>query len=614
MMKLRTRLLATPLAVLIASACAAAATPALPTPMMSAPTPQTAATTAALVSKLAQGRAAYGLDNNHSFTVAQQHPGMQGTQVVRATHTYKGLRVFGSESVVVVDANGAIVSESASTRRLHLGRGAANRLGAATADFKVKPAMPPKAAIDAAVGATLAAAGPDATHITPPSAELLIYPVMRMERLPGAADKAEEELNALDLQEVVDHYELAYLVRTRMRRGDHPYYHDTIVSANDGHIIDRWSALQTVIGVGKSQYNGEVPISTTFSEGSYKMLDPERGTGGVYGAMAITNADGSSNAGKMYTQSSNTWGDGKQYIRGGSTTDANGQTAAVNAMWGLMNTYDTLKNALGWHSLDGQNTATYIAVHVNTAYDNAYYSDTCHCMFIGDGSSFNSLGAIDVIGHEMGHGVTAATSDLVYSGESGGLNESSSDIGGEVVEAYARAGGTGERIPANGNDWMLGTEIARDGLPLRWMYRPSKDGSSPDAWSTSLKRLDVHYSSGPNNRMFYFLAMGSKADKAGDYYSKYLVKSPAAMSGIGLDAAFRIWFKANTTKFTSSTNYADARAKMVEAAQELYGAASREALAVQRAYAAINVGADVDEPAATEPAPPEAPTGVRAPG
>jgi len=149
---------------------------------------------------------------------------------------------------------------------------------------------------------------------------------------------------------------------------------------------------------------------------------------------------------------------------------------------------------------------------------------------------------------------------------------------------------------------MLGTEIARDGQPLRWMYRPSKDGSSPDAWSTSLKRLDVHYSSGPNNRMFYFLTMGSKADKAGDYYSKYLVKSPAAMTGIGTDKAFRIWFKANTTKFTSSTNYADARARMIEAAQELYGTDSREAIAVARAYAAINVGADVDEPAAEPPA------------
>lgn len=597
-MKLQARLLATPLAVMVASACAA-----VPAPMMSAPAAESSAADAALVSKLTQARGARGLDNNHGFALAQQHPGVQGTRVVRAAHTYKGLRVFGSESVVVVDAQGAIVSESASERRLHLGRGAANRLGAATVDFNVKPLAPPQAAIDAAVGATLAAVGPEATHITPPSVELLIYPVMRTERSAGAADKPDAELNATDVQDVVDHYELAYLVRTRMQRGDHPYYHDTIVSARDARIIERWNALQTVIGVGKSQYNGEVPISTSFTDGLYRMLDPERGAGGAYGAMAITNANGTSSAGKMYTHTSNTWGDGKQYIRGGSTVDANGQTAAVNAMWGLMNTYDALKNALGWHSLDGKNTATYIAVHVNTAYDNAYYSDTCRCMFIGDGSSFNSLGSIDVIGHEMGHGVTAATSNLVYAGESGGLNESSSDIGGEVVEAYARAGGKGESIPLSGNDWMLGTEIARDGQPLRWMYRPSKDGSSPDAWSTSLKRLDVHYSSGPNNRMFYFLAQGSKADKAGDYYSKYLVKTPAAMTGIGTDKAFRIWFKANTTKFTSSTNYADARAKMIESAQELYGAGSREAIAVQRAYAAINVGVDIDEPAPAEPAP-----------
>ena len=67
------------------------------------------------------------------------------------------------------------------------------------------------------------------------------------------------------------------------------------------------------------------------------------------------------------------------------------------------------------------------------------------------------------------------------------------------------------------------------------------------------------------------------------------------MTGIGIDKAFRIWFKANTTKFTSSTNYADARAKMIETAGELYGKSSRELIAVRRAYAAINVGADVDE-------------------
>nr|WP_229429116.1 M4 family metallopeptidase [Massilia sp. ST3] len=576
--------------------------------MMSPPQNLDVKVRASVLGQLSAGRNAQGLDQDHSYRVLGQHPGAGGTQVVRAAHTYKGLRIFGSDSVVVLDQKQRVVTETASPRRLHLGRGAANRLGAKTASFDTRPRIAAKAAIAAA----LAHLVPGAAHIVAPRAELLIYPVMRDERVPEAQGKAEEELNALDLQETVERYQLAWLVRTRMRLGDQPLYHDTVISARDGQLIDQWSMLQTATGVGKSQYNGEVPLSTTFTEGTYRMLDPERGKGGTFGAMAITNANNGSSAGKVYTNDTNTWGDGKQFVEGGSTTGPNGQTAAVNAMWGLMNTYDAFKNVLGWRSLDGHDTATYIAAHVNRGYDNAYYSDTCRCMFIGDGTYFTSLGSIDVIGHEMGHGVTAATSNLVYAGESGGLNESSSDISGEVVEAYARAGGKGDVIPDEGNDWMLGKEISRNGTPLRTMIKPSKDGSSIDAWSPSLRRLDVHYSSGPNNRMFYFLARGSEADKASDAYSKYLVKQPAAMSGIGTDKAFRIWFHANTTKFTSSTNYADARAKMLLSAEELYGKGSREAVAVQRAYAAINVGADVDESAdeltdepLAEPAPPD---------
>jgi len=586
-------LLAASLGAMSYLACASAEAAPLPNTMMSAPVQATPQSRAGIVAQLEARRAQHGLDARHGFTVLVQHPGMQGTQVARVAHTWKGVPIFGAESVVVLDPSGRIQSESSSERRAGLGKnnGTAAATGGPGSDFSVVPAISSKQAIDKA----LASIGQDARHVAPPSAELIIYPVMRTERTAAARDKQEFELNALDVEEVVDHYELAYLVHTRMHVGDKPVYHDTVVSARDGSILDQWNMLQTVVGVGKSQYNGEVPINTTLADGKYKMIDDTRGTGGMFGAMAITNANHGTSAGNVYANDTNTWGDGKNYVSGGSTTDANGQTAAVNAMWGLMNTYDALKNIFGWQSLDGHNTATYIAAHVNTAYDNAYYSDTCRCMFIGDGSSFFSLGSIDVIGHEMGHGVTAATSNLTYSGESGGLNESSSDINGEVVEAYARAGGKGETIPATGNDWVLGKEISKSGTPLRWMYKPSKDGSSPDAWSSSLKRIDVHYSSGPNNRMFYFLAQGSNADKASDYYSKYLVKAPAAMTGIGLDKAYRIWFRANTTKFTSSTNYADARAKMVEAAQELYGKVSKEATAVQRAYAAINVGADVDE-------------------
>jgi Zn-dependent metalloprotease len=545
------------------------------------------AASAALLNKLNAEKGNHGLGADHGFKLASQHPGAPGELISRVDHTFKGLRVFGSESVVVTTLSGKVKSESVADRRSDLGHGK---------DVSTSPSISAAAAIAAAAG------GHAGTNVAAPSSELIIWPVMTQTRVAGAENKSDDELNAMDLQDVVDHYELAYLVKTRLWENNRAYFRDTVVSAADGSIIDQWNAAHSVVGTGNSQYNGAVPIQTTYTGTQYKMLDSTRGVGGTYGGMAITDANHSSPSSPsstgIYVNSTNTWGDGKQYIAGGSDTNANGQTAAVNALWGLMNTYDGMKNTVGWQSLDGQNTATYISVHVGTAYDNAFYTDTCKCMYIGDGSNtstgFTSLGSIDVIGHEMGHGVTAATSNLTYRGESGGLNESSSDINGEMIEAYARAGGTGSVIPS-GNDWVMGKEIAVNGKPLRYLYKPSLDGKSPDAWSKSVGRLDVHYSSGPNNRMFYFLSQGSSADSTTPYYSQYLTQLPHNMTGIGNDKAYRIWFRANTTKFTSSTNYADARNKMVAAAQDLYGVGSAEAKAVMRAYAAINVGTDVAE-------------------
>jgi Zn-dependent metalloprotease len=577
-MNLRKTLLAASIAAIPLMVCGAAAAAG---PMMGAPTMQSQQDKASLIAQLVAQRGSHGLDSRHGFVLAKQHPGADGTTISRADHTFKGVRIFNSESVVVTGPHGSIISESIADRRAGLSRN----------DLGVIPSISAKSAIDSVVRSV----SPGGAHVVQPNAELIIYPVMKEVRVASAANKAEADLNATDLESVVDSYQLAYLVHTRMTSGNKPLFYDTVVSARDGSVLDQWSMVQTVVGTGNSQYNGTVPISTTLAGTTYSMKDATRGVGGTFGAMAITNADHTTSAGAVYTNTVNTWGDGQNYIAGGSTTNANGQTAAVNAMWGLMNTYDTLKNVLGWQSLDGNNTSTYIAAHVNTAYDNAYYSDTCKCMFIGDGSTFYSLGSIDVIGHEMSHGVTASTSNLVYRGESGGLNESNSDIGGEMVEAYARAGGTGTVIPATGNDWVMGKEISKTGTPLRYLYKPSKDGSSPDAWSTTIKRLDVHYSSGPNNRMFYFLSQGSNATTSSDFYSKFLTKAPLAMTGIGSDKAYRIWFKALTTKFTSSTNYADARLKVIAAAQELYGVGGVEDKAVQRAYAAINVGADIAE-------------------
>lgn len=566
-----------------------ASTPTATPQLMSAPqaiaTPQESA---GLVARLSALDARAGLSADYGFRLSSQHPGVAGQKVTRTRHTYKNLRVFGSESVVVTNAAGDIVSVASAERRP----------GIAPPSPPAPAELTPTLSADDAIRIAVQQLAADASHRWPARAELLLYPVMKTIRTAAAVNKSDAQLNALDLEDVVEHYALAYLVQLRMARDRQLIYYDVMIDARSGAILAQWPALQTVIGSGHSQYNGVVPISTSATATGFQMLDPARGSGGRFGGMAITNANHSSpnnpDPGNVYSNSSNTWGDGQQY-NGGSTTDANGQTAAVNALWGLMNTYDANKNVLGWQSLDGNNTATYIAAHVGTRYDNAFYDDSCKCMYIGDGDSFTSLGAIDVIGHEMSHGVTAATADLIYAGESGGLNESNSDIGGEMVEAYARAGGTGAQIPASGNDWMMGAEISRSGEPLRWMYKPLKDGSSPDAWSATLKNLDVHYSSGPNNRMFYFLSQGSRADAGGEYHSPYLTRSPAAMTGIGSDKAYRIWFKALTTKFTASTNYADARNKVLQAAQELYGTSSKEAIAVQRAYAAINVGADIDE-------------------
>lgn len=556
--------------------------------------PATAQEQAGLINQLAAKRDAQGQDSRHGFLIAKRHPGVQGTHINRINHTFKDVPIWGSESVVVTDDAGKIVSETVADQRRGLGQAVAGSDAARSAKAGVDLNVTPTFSANHAIDLTVKRLGANGVHHHQPEAQLMIYPIIKNVRIASAVNKAEADLNAMDIEQVVTGHELVYLVKTRMKDGHKLAFHDAIISAHDGRVIEQWNALHTVAATGKSLYNGTVQIENSLSNGVYKMIDSSRGVGGKFGGFAVTNFNHAQNGpGTVYSNTTSTWGDGKNY-NGGSTTNANGQTGAVDAMFGYKNTYDMYKNVFGWKSLDGKNTASYIGVHLSTNLDNAYYDDACDCMSIGDGGSTSfQLSGIDVIGHEMSHGVTAHTSNLVYRGESGGLNEASSDIAGEMVEAYKKGGGAGSVIPAVSPDWVSGKEVAQNGVPLRWFYKPSKDGRSRDAWSSTLGSIDVHFSSGPANRMFYFLANGSSATTTSDYYSKYLTQAPKAMVGIGNDKAFRIWFKALTTKFVSSTNYADAQKKCVLAATELYGAASKEVIAVKRAFAAINVGTDV---------------------
>jgi Zn-dependent metalloprotease len=574
-MKFRLTLIAASLTLVAASSFAAN------TPAFSVAPQESAAVVANLTYKNNLGQA-------HGYAIAAQHPGADGAKIHRLNHTYNNVPIYGSESIVVTQPNGTILSETHDDKRA--GLVASPSLGKAAAAMSVVP----KLSAAEVIARTVQNIAPNGTHHHQPSAQLVIYPQIKSVRVAAAKNKPEAQLNAMDLEEVVTGYDLAYVVQTRMLVNGKLSFTDSIIHADDGRVLKQWDALQSVAGTGKSQYSGTVSVETTLTSGVYKMVDSTRGINGVFGGTAITNLNhANAGPGTVYSGTVNTWGDGLNY-NGGSTTSTNGQTAAVDAMWGLRNTYDMLKNTQGWLSLDGKNTASYIGVHHNTGEVNGFYDPTCKCMYIGDGNStYHQLGTLDIIGHEMGHGVTNATSNLTYSGESGGLNEASSDITGEMVEAYARAGGVGSVIPSTGNDWVAGAQISSTGTPARWFYKPSKDGKSPDAWSSTIGSLNVHYSSGPANRMFYFLAKGSSSTATSDYYSKYLSQAPLAMVGIGSDKAYKIWFRSLTTKFTASTNYATAQQKMVLAATELYGASSKEVIAVKRAFAAINVGVDV---------------------
>ncbi len=185
----------------------------------------------------------------------------------------------------------------------------------------------------------------------------------------------------------------------------------------------------------------------------------------------------------------------------------------------------------------------------------------------------------------MTHGVTQNTAGLLYRGESGGLNEATSDIFGTAVEWYANTA-------ADPGDYLLGEKINinGNGTPLRYMDKPSRDGRSRDCWSSTLGRIDVHYSSGPLNKWYYLVSEGSGAKTVnGVAYNSATCNGAPAVTGVGRTVAERVWYRTLTTKLTSSSGYAAARNGAIASAKELYGRNSAQCLAVEKAFTAVAV-------------------------
>ncbi|MDN3295973.1 M4 family metallopeptidase [Streptomyces ficellus] len=340
-----------------------------------------------------------------------------------------------------------------------------------------------------------------------------------------------------------------------------------VTDATTGEKLFEWQAVHN--GTGNTQYSGQVTLGTA---PSYTLTDTGRGNHKTYNLNR-----GTSGTGTLFSGPDDIWGDG---------TPQNLETAGADAHFGAGVTWDYYKNVHGRSGIRGDGVGAYSRVHYGNAYVNAFWTDSCFCMTYGDGANnAKPLTSIDVAAHEMTHGVTSHTAKLVYSGESGGLNEATSDIFAAAVEFYANNA-------QDKGDYFVGEkiDIRGNGTPLRYMDKPSRDGSSKDSWYSGIGGIDVHYSSGPANHWFYLLSEGSGTKTINGVTYDSPTSDGLPVTGIGRDKAALIWYKALTTKFTSTTNYAGARTGTVAVATELYGVGSAEVKAVESAWAGVNVG------------------------
>lgn len=266
-----------------------------------------------------------------------------------------------------------------------------------------------------------------------------------------------------------------------------------------------------------------------------------------------------------------------------------GDPAADEAYDGAGATYDLFYDRFDRDSIDGNGMRIDSTVHYRVGYDNALWNG--RQMVYGDGDEdlpesqrlFNRFTiAVDIIGHELTHGVTQHTANLIYQGQSGALNESMSDVFGSLVKQRL-LGHTAAKA-----DWIIGEGLFTSnvrGVGIRSMKEPGtayddpvlgKDpqpGHMRDYVQTTADNGGVHVNSGIPNRAFHVTAFN--------------------LGGYAWEKAGQIWYLTLKSKLSESANFATAATKTWEAAASLYGAGSLEQKAVRAGWA--EVGIDVEQ-------------------
>ncbi|MGE0820676.1 MAG: M4 family metallopeptidase [Candidatus Binatia bacterium] len=245
---------------------------------------------------------------------------------------------------------------------------------------------------------------------------------------------------------------------------------------------------------------------------------------------------------------------------------------AVSASFSLSQTYDYYLERHSRNSLDGQGGTMIAIVRLGTNFNNAAWNG--QMMLFGDALPFT--GATDVVAHELTHGVTQYSANLVYLNQSGALNEAFSDIFGEATEART----------FGGPDWLVGASL---GQPLRNLTNPGAIeicpgcGGYPSTMSefivTAQDNGGVHINSTIIGRAFYLLAEGLNG-------------------ALGIRDAERIFYRALTTHLVRNSQFIDARLACIQAATELFGAGSPQVNKTTEAFSTVGIS---DAPPTPEP-------------
>lgn len=253
--------------------------------------------------------------------------------------------------------------------------------------------------------------------------------------------------------------------------------------------------------------------------------------------------------------------------------------AADEAYDGAGKTYDFYANALQRSSVDGKGLPLISSVHYGVKYANAMWNGQQMLYGDGDGKIFGRFTmCLEIIGHELTHGVTQYTAALRYQDQSGALNEHFSDVFGVLVKQYSL------KQTAAKADWLVGAGLfARGvhGVAVRSMKAPGTAyddkllGRDPQpAHMRDFRKMTadnggVHINSGIPNHAFYLAA--------------------TAIGGKAWEVAGRIWYDALTTKLKSTADFRDCARATVAAAAERYGATSEPRAAVVEAWRAVGI-------------------------